>query len=151
MMQALALEQAHQARLRERVEIEVEADERRRTVSRNGKRLLRNRKHGEEVAVGMVVRRRTWAEIAGNPQIRPRLQRTCRKLAGFRLPASSGNSVTVAGMLTTSQCQNPLPVGASGSKQVMAKLFVSLGAPDHARCGDWLPPAQPKPNSFDKM
>jgi hypothetical protein len=54
-------------------------------------------------------------------------------------------------MLTTSQCQNPLPVGASGSKQVMAKLFVSLGAPDHARCGDWLPPAQPKPNSFDKM
>ena len=25
------------------------------------------------------------------------------------------------------------------------------GAPVHARCGDWLPPAQPKPKSADRM
>jgi hypothetical protein len=48
-------------------------------------------------------------------------------------------------MLITSQCQKPLPVGASGSKHVTAKLFVPAGAPDQARCGDWLPPSQPKP------
>jgi hypothetical protein len=65
----------------------------------------------------VVVRRRTRTETAGDPQTRPRLQRTRGKLAGFRLPASSGNSLTVAAMLTTSQCQNPPPVGASGSKQ----------------------------------
>jgi hypothetical protein len=54
-------------------------------------------------------------------------------------------------MFTTSQCQNPDPVGASGSKQVTAKLLVSAGAPDHFRCGGLLPPAQPKPKSADKM
>ena len=31
------------------------------------------------------------------------------------LPAPAGNSVTLAGMSNTTQCQNPLPVGASGS------------------------------------
>jgi hypothetical protein len=53
-------------------------------------------------------------------------------------------------MFTTSQCQKPDPVGASGSKQVMAKLLVPAGASDHVRCGDVLPPAQPKPNSADR-
>jgi hypothetical protein len=51
----------------------------------------------------------------------PKPVRVCSAPAGslpaFRLPASSGNSLTVAAMLTTSQCQNPPPVGASGSKQ----------------------------------
>ena len=54
------------------------------------------------------------------------------------------------GMFTTSQCQKPLPVGASGSKQVTAKLLVPAGAPDQARCGALLPPAQPKPKSADR-
>src|SRR3954469_5265846 len=54
-------------------------------------------------------------------------------------------------MLTTSQCQNPLPVGASGSKQVTAKLLVPVGAPDQARCGERLSPSQPKPKAADRM
>src|SRR6202043_4280007 len=80
----LALEQAHQGRLLERVEMQVEAHQRRRTVHCDVERVLRNRKYREDVAVGMVVLRRTGAEIAGDPQIRPRLQRTCRKRAGFQ-------------------------------------------------------------------
>jgi hypothetical protein len=32
-------------------------------------------------------------------------------------------------MFTTTQCQKPLPVGASGSKQWTAKLLVPAGAP----------------------
>ena len=35
--------------------------------------------------------------------------------ATINSPASSASSVTSAGMLTTSQCQNPLPVGAKTS------------------------------------
>src|SRR5450759_3004585 len=67
------------------------------------------------------------------------------------LPAPGASSLTSAGMFTTSQCQKPKPVGASGSKQVTAKLLVPAGAPDHFRCGDLLPPAQPKPKSADRM
>jgi putative tryptophan/tyrosine transport system substrate-binding protein len=65
--------------------------------------------------------------------------------ARHAVPALYPCSVTEGGMFTTSQCQNPLPVGASGSKQVIAKLLVPAGAPDQARCGDLLPPSQPKP------
>jgi hypothetical protein len=46
-------------------------------------------------------------------------------------------------MLVTAQCQNPLAVGASGSKQVTAKLFVPSGAPDHSSCGDTSSPPAP--------
>ena len=47
------------------------------------------------------------------------------------------------GRLTSSQCQNPLWVGASGSKQVTTKPLVSSGKPDQRRCGEWSdsPPA----------
>ena len=48
-------------------------------------------------------------------------------------------------MFTTTQCQKPLPVGASGSKQWTAKLLVPAGTPDQESCGDLLPPPQPKP------
>ncbi len=57
------------------------------------------------------------------------------------LPAPAGSSVTEAGMSNSTQCQNPLPVGASGSKQVTAKLLVSGGKPSQRRCGDVLPAA----------
>src|SRR5689334_20999449 len=51
------------------------------------------------------------------------------------------SSVTEAGRLTTTQCQKPLPVGASGSKQVTTKPRVSAGKPDQASCGErFLPP-----------
>src|SRR5664280_780777 len=65
--------------------------------------------------------------------------------------APAASSLTFDGMFTTSQCQKPEPVGASGSKQVTAKLLVPAGAPLHLRCGDLLPPAQPKPKSADRM
>src|SRR5690242_19602900 len=45
----------------------------------------------------------------------------------------------------TIQCQNPEPVGASGSKQVTAKPFVSAGKPDQRRCGDRFSPVAPNP------
>src|SRR5512135_2642283 len=52
--------------------------------------------------------------------------------------------VVVAGMLKTTQCHQPLPVGASGSYIVTAKLLVSAGAPFQLRAGEMLPPEQPK-------
>ena len=42
-------------------------------------------------------------------------------------------------MSTTTQCQNPDGVGASGSKQVTTKLLVSSGNPDQLSCGEVLP------------
>src|SRR4051794_8043067 len=52
-------------------------------------------------------------------------------------------------MLQTTQCQNPLPVGASGSKHVTAKLLVPSGAPDHDSWGEMFLPAQPNPKDSD--
>src|SRR5215831_17986458 len=62
----------------------------------------------------------------------------------FTSPASAGIDVVEAGMLNATQCQKPLPVGASGSYTVMAKLLASLGAPLQLRDGEMLPPLQPK-------
>ena len=65
------------------------------------------------------------------------------------MPAPALMLATDAGMSDASQCQYPDPVGASGSKHVIAKLFVPLGAPDHESCGDWFFPPQPvKTNSL---
>src|SRR5215218_2128160 len=47
-------------------------------------------------------------------------------------------------MLYTTQCQKPLPVGASGSYAVTAKLFVPAGAPAHWSAGDTFCPEHPK-------
>ena len=58
-------------------------------------------------------------------------------------PAPAGRSVTVAGRLATAQCQNPDPVGASGSYIVTAKLRVSSGKPDHDSCGETSDPPAP--------
>ena len=38
-------------------------------------------------------------------------------------------------MLNADQCQKPEAVGASGSKQVTAKVLVPSGAPDQDSCG----------------
>src|SRR6185295_1014222 len=48
-------------------------------------------------------------------------------------------------MSNTVQCQNPLPVGASGSKTVRTKLLVPAGGFDQCSSGDWFWPVQPKP------
>ncbi len=46
-------------------------------------------------------------------------------------------------MSHTTQCQNPLAVGASGSKQVTAKLRVSSGKPLQDSCGETSCPPAP--------
>lgn len=55
-------------------------------------------------------------------------------------PAPVSSSVTDTGRSNRTQCQNPLPVGASGSKHVTAKLFVPSGNPSHRSCGERSPP-----------
>src|SRR6476661_9467321 len=61
------------------------------------------------------------------------------------VPAPLGIDVAVAGMLYTIQCHQPLPVGASGSYTVIAKLFVPAGAPVHLSVGETFWPVHPKP------
>ncbi len=60
-------------------------------------------------------------------------------------PAPDASSVTSPGMSKRTQCQKPLPVGASGSKHVIAYALVSGGAPDQLSCGEVLPPLRPMP------
>src|SRR5215469_14468824 len=48
-----------------------------------------------------------------------------------------------AGILNTTQCHQPEPVGASGSKARTAKLLVPWGAPDQLSSGEALAPLQP--------
>ncbi|HEX3979192.1 MAG TPA: hypothetical protein VHW96_23170 [Solirubrobacteraceae bacterium] len=59
-------------------------------------------------------------------------------------PALVWRSVTEEGIFVIARCQKPLPVGASGSKQVTAKPFVSGGKPDHFSCGEMSSPPAPK-------
>src|SRR5690349_2775246 len=54
-------------------------------------------------------------------------------------PAPASSEVTSAGMSQTTQCQKPDGVGASGSKQVTTKLFVSSGKPLQLSCGEVSP------------
>ena len=61
------------------------------------------------------------------------------------LPALVTNSFIFAGMSKTTQCHHPLPVGASGSYIVIAKLLVPSGAFSQESCGDLFSPSHPKP------
>src|SRR6478672_856867 len=61
----------------------------------------------------------------------------------FGSPAPAGNVVVFAGMLYTTQCQKPLPVGASGSYVVTTKLLVPAGAPLHWSAGETFCPGHP--------
>src|ERR1700730_12924578 len=63
----------------------------------------------------------------------------------FTSPAPLGSDVVPGGILNTTQCHQPLPVGASGSNMWTAKLLVPLGAPLQFRLGETLLPVQPKP------
>jgi hypothetical protein len=56
-----------------------------------------------------------------------------------------GNEVVPGGILKTTQCHQPLPVGASGSYMLTAKLLVPLGALLQLNAGETLLPVQPKP------
>ncbi len=100
-----------------------------------------DRVHDEEVAVDLVALRRRRAHEA--PSSPPSL-RHVEGLAGQvapSAPAPVSSEVTSAGRSTSTQCQKPLGVGASGSKQVTVKLFVPSGAPDHDSWGEVLPSA----------
>jgi len=63
-------------------------------------------------------------------------------IAAFLL-APFGNFEEVAGILTTTQCQNPDPVGAAGSNIVSTKLFAPAGGFVHESSGETLPPLHP--------
>src|SRR5512135_1606059 len=60
-------------------------------------------------------------------------------------PAPPGRPVALAGMSYTTQCHQPLPVGASKSKTVTAKLRVPAGTSFHSSTGERFSPSQPKP------
>src|SRR5215470_11170412 len=62
----------------------------------------------------------------------------------FGSPAPAGSEPVPGGMLYTTQCHQPLPVGASGSCISNAKLWVPAGAPLQASAGERFPPLQPK-------
>src|SRR6476659_2571517 len=63
--------------------------------------------------------------------------------SGF--PAPAGSEVVSGGILKITQCHHPLPVGASGSYTVTAKLFVPFGARSQRSSGEVFVPLQPKP------
>ena len=60
-------------------------------------------------------------------------------------PAPASSEVTSAGTSTRAQCQKPLGVGASGSKQVTTYDFVPSGAPDHDSSGERFPSLEGPP------
>src|ERR1700737_1428914 len=63
----------------------------------------------------------------------------------FSAPAFAGREVVVTGTSCTTQCQKPLPVGASGSYIDTTKLFVCAGNPDQDSSGEMsFPPGTPK-------
>jgi hypothetical protein len=95
--------------------------------------------------VRFISRRRTGAAEAGIAKIVAALTAPPGSVALFLSPAPAGSEKTLLAILTTVQCHQPLPVGASGSRTVTAKLRVPAGAFFHASCGETLPPVQPKP------
>ncbi len=68
-----------------------------------------------------------------------------RAFCGFPAPALS--SLMSEGILKTTQCHHPLPVGASGSYTVTAKLSAFSGALTHLRAGEMFFPLQPNPEN----
>src|SRR6185437_3291684 len=63
--------------------------------------------------------------------------------SGF--PASAASTVISGEILKMIQCHQPLPVGASGSYTVTAKLLVPFGALVQRNSGDTLSPLHPNP------
>jgi len=70
--------------------------------------------------------------------------RCLRRAVRFGVMAALDDSPrALAGMSNATQCHQPLPFRASGSKTVSANDFVALGAPDQCRSGDTLLPVHP--------
>ena len=109
---------------------QVEAEHRRECVGGDVEVFDVDGMDDDEVAVRTVSGRRSGTDVAGEAGVVAQLDSAIRKVPTSVAPAPPGSSVTVAGMLNTAQCQNPLAVGASGSYTVTAKLLVSAGNPD---------------------
>ena len=108
--------------------MQVEADDGPGSLGLNRQGIKTYRVQREQKSVGMVTLGRARAAVAR----RPKVVRVSNAPAGSPAPlAPAVNEVTSGGMLTTIQCQNPLPVGASGSKHVRAKLRVPPGGLTH--------------------
>src|SRR5947209_20202613 len=75
-----ALEQSHDRRFRERVEMQLEADHRRRRI-RGYAKLALDRMDREKIAVRVVTFRGAGAAVSGNAEIGSGLQRSLRDLA----------------------------------------------------------------------
>jgi len=77
----LAFEQSHDFGFRQRVEMQVEADDGGRGVGLHVKLLRLHRKNGEEITVRMIAFGRARTAIARRTEVCPRLQRARRQLA----------------------------------------------------------------------
>src|SRR5215217_7656398 len=87
---------------------------------------------GEVVAVRLAGRR-TRAAVARLPEVGHALDCVRWEIRGA--PISFRNACGRGGIFDTTQCHQPLPVGASGSYTVIAKRFVPCGTPLHDRGG----------------
>lgn len=76
-----ALDEAHERGLRERVEVQVEPDDCRRGVRRDGQRVERDGVDGEEVAVRVVPFGRARPAESRLAEVSPDLERAGRQLA----------------------------------------------------------------------
>ena len=97
------------------MEVKLEADHRGRNVGVAVEVIDVNREYRDVIAVRPVARRRARAAIARDAEIGAALNRARRRQIGLQVAGVLGSSVAVAGILNTTQCQKPLPVGASGS------------------------------------
>jgi len=119
-------------------------EKRRRRAEVDTRRGDVQRGDGDEVPMHTGARRRRGAEIPPQTGIVRQLdgRRGNRPESGD--PAPLGRLCVDAGMSMTAQCQNPDPVGASGSNTVTTKLLVAAGKPVQVSCGELsLPPGTP--------
>jgi hypothetical protein len=108
------LVESHDCCLGQRVEMQVVSDHRSRTLRIHVEPLGLHGEDREQIAVGMVARGRAGSAVARRPVVGACLQ-DARRQAAAGVSDPSASSVTWAGIFTTSQCQKPEPVGASGS------------------------------------
>src|SRR4249920_1937424 len=71
----LPLEQAHDLGFRQRIEMQIEADNGSGGIVFHGELVGFHRKHREQIAVRMIALGRAWAAVAGRAEIRAGLHR----------------------------------------------------------------------------
>jgi hypothetical protein len=99
------------------MEVQVETDQRGRggIVLGIGQLVDVDRKNRDLVTMRLVAGRRTWTAITVGAEIGSALDGALGISFFFTSPASLGSALVPGGMLNTTQCHQPLPVGASGS------------------------------------